>query len=252
MTIARAVAVFALTSTAACSPSTRLGAQVTPPTTPGDTVPAGFGSLRRDDIVLRFATDQLQLQILPLDERVIRLLAPDTYNSVEQLVQSRQQEITEAARRAGLANPTLVMVTFYGQAAGARFTPEDIQLQSRGRQYRPDAIVPLSPTWSTLAAGSAAAGGRDLSVRRGDQLVRGPQRELSERAAVPLGPRAAVAPARARPGAGAGAVSADTAESVVTVTRPSSSGVQRTRSSAHTTPTPARAASANARSHPST
>jgi hypothetical protein len=149
MTIARAVAVVVLTS-AACSPATRLGAQVTRPSTPGDTVPAGFGSLRRDDIVLRFATDQLQLQILPLDERVIRLLAPDTYNSLEQLIQSRQQEITDAARRAGLANPTLVMVTFYGQAPGARFTPEDIQLQSRGRQYRPDAILPLSPTWSTL------------------------------------------------------------------------------------------------------
>lgn len=150
MTIARALAIFALTSTAACSPATRLGAQVTRPSTPGDTVPAGFGSLRRDDIVLRFATDQLQLQILPLDERVIRLLAPDTYKSLEQLIQSRQQEIADAARRAGLANPTLVMVTFYGQAPGARFTPEDIQLQSRGRQYRPDAILPLSPTWSTL------------------------------------------------------------------------------------------------------
>jgi hypothetical protein len=149
MKIARAVAVIALTSSAACSPATRLRAQGNSPSTPSDTVPPGFGSLRRDDIVLRFATDQLQLQILPLDERVIRLLAPDTYNSLEQLIQSRQQEITDAAHNAGLTSPTLVMVTFYGQAPGARFTPEDIQLQSRGRQYRPDAVVPLSPTWST-------------------------------------------------------------------------------------------------------
>jgi hypothetical protein len=150
MKIARPVAVVVLTINAACSPVTRLGAQATPLGASGDTVPPGFGSLRRDDIVLRFATDQLQLQILPLDERVIRLLAPDTYRSLEQLIQSRQADITAAARRAGVSNPALVMVTFYGQASGARFTPDDVQLQSRGRQYQPMAVVPLSPTWNTL------------------------------------------------------------------------------------------------------
>lgn len=150
MNIMRAVAIVALACGAACSPATRLGAQGNPPTAPGDTVPPGFGSLRRDDIVLRFATDQLQLQILPLDERVIRLLAPDTYSSLEQLIRSRQRDITDAAARAGLTSWTLVMVTFYGQVPGARFTPEDVQLQSRGQAFRPEAIVPLSPTWNTL------------------------------------------------------------------------------------------------------
>jgi hypothetical protein len=151
MRLTRAVFVAVLVAAPGCSPATtRLGAQASPIGAPGDSVPVGFGTLRRDDIMLRFATDQLQLQILPLDERVIRLLAPDTYNSLEQLLQSRQQEIGDAARRAGVTNPTLVMVTFYGQASGARFTPEDVQLQSRGRDYRPDAVVPLSPTWSTL------------------------------------------------------------------------------------------------------
>ena len=131
----------------ACSPPVRLRAQAE---TPNDTVPAGFGSLRRDDIALRFATDQLQLQVLPLDERVIRLLASDTYRSLEQLLESRRADITDASRRAGLLNPTLVMVTFYGQASGARFTPEDVQLQSRGRLFRPVGFIPLSPTWNTL------------------------------------------------------------------------------------------------------
>jgi len=41
-----------------------------------DTVPAGFGTLRRDDIVARFSTGTLEIQVLPLDEQVIRLLAP--------------------------------------------------------------------------------------------------------------------------------------------------------------------------------
>jgi hypothetical protein len=141
---------LALAGIAACGPATRLGAQGNPVPTVQDTVPAGFGSLRRDDIMLRFATDQLQLQILPLDERVIRLLAPDTYRSLEQLLTSQRADIDAAAQRAGLSNPTLVLVTFYGQAPGARFTPEDVQIQSRGRLYRPQGIVPLSPTWNTL------------------------------------------------------------------------------------------------------
>lgn len=139
--------VWALWALLSCSPPARLVAQAA---TPNDTVPAGFGSLHRDDIALRFATDQLQLQVLPLDERVIRLLATDTYRSLEQLLESRRTEITDASRRVGLTNPTLVMVTFYGQASEARFSPEDVQLQSRGRLFRPVAFVPLSPTWNTL------------------------------------------------------------------------------------------------------
>jgi hypothetical protein len=135
---------------AACGPATRLDAQGGPLPSSQDTLPTGYGSLRRDDVTLRFATDQLQLQILPLDERVIRLLAPDTYRSLEQLISSRQADITAAAQRAGITNPTLVLVTFYGQAPGARFTPEDVQIQSHGRLYRPQGIVPLSPTWNSL------------------------------------------------------------------------------------------------------
>lgn len=140
----------ALLVLAACLPGRHAGAQGAPAADLGDTVPAGFGALRRDDITLRFATNELQLQILPLDERVIRLLAPDTYRSLEQLVQSRQNDIADAARRAGVANPNLVLVTFYGQVPAARFSPEDVQIQSRGRLFRALAEVPLSPTWGTL------------------------------------------------------------------------------------------------------
>ncbi len=142
--------ILALAVLASCRPPVHLGAQAGALNAPSDTVPAGFGSLHRDEIALRFATDQLQLQILPLDERVIRLLATDTYRSLEQLLESRRQDITDAARRAGLTNPTLVLVTFFGQAPGARFSPEDVQLQSRGRLFRPVEIAPLSPTWNTL------------------------------------------------------------------------------------------------------
>jgi hypothetical protein len=113
-----------------------------------DTLPVGYGTLKRDDIVVRFATDQIAIQVLPLAESVIRLLAPDTYTSLRQLVKSRRAEIDAAGQRAGIPRPTLVMVTFLGVVPQARFSPEDLNIISQGRLYRPVGIVPLSPRWS--------------------------------------------------------------------------------------------------------
>ncbi len=112
-----------------------------------DTVPAGYGTLRRDDIVARFSTGTLEIQVLPLDEQVIRLLAPDTYRSLAQLVRSRTADLAAAASRGATQNPALVMVTFLGVVPGARFNPEELNITSRGRLFRPIGIVPLSPTW---------------------------------------------------------------------------------------------------------
>ena len=114
-----------------------------------DTIPAGYGSLRRDDIVVRFSTGTIEVQVLPLDEQVIRLLAPDTYRSLHALVRSRYNDIAEAASRAATDKATLVMVTFLGIVQQARFNPEDLNISTRGRLFRPVAIVPLSPTWSS-------------------------------------------------------------------------------------------------------
>ena len=126
-----------------------LTALVAGPVAAQDTIPAGFGTLKRDDIVVRFATGNVEIQCLPLDEQVIRLLATDTYKSLTQLLQSRQDDISAAAERAGVAKPTLVLVTFYGLVPQARFNPEDLNISSRGRLFRPVGIVPLSPTWGS-------------------------------------------------------------------------------------------------------
>ena len=115
-----------------------------------DTVPPGFGTLRRDDIVVRLGTSTVEIQLLPLDEQVIRLLAPDTYRSLVQLQQSKSLDIRDAAQRDGTENPTLMMVTFLGVVPQARFNPEDLNITSRGRLFRPIGIVPLSPTWSSF------------------------------------------------------------------------------------------------------
>ena len=115
-----------------------------------DTVPAGYGTLRRDDVAVRLSTGTIEVQVLPLDEQVIRLLAPDTYRSLADLVRSRAAEIADAAARGGTEHPTLVMVTFLGVVPQARFNPEELNITSRGRLFRPIGIVPLSPTWSSF------------------------------------------------------------------------------------------------------
>jgi hypothetical protein len=117
-----------------------------------DTLPVGFGTLRRDEITVRFATGAIEVQVLPLGEDVIRLLAPDTYRSLTGLLASRRSELDAAATRAGLASSSspLVMVTFFALVPQSRFSPEDLEITSRGRLFRPAAIVPLSPAWSML------------------------------------------------------------------------------------------------------
>ena len=97
-----------------------------------DTVPPGYGTLKRDDIVVRFATGTVEIQCLPLDEQVIRLLATDTYQSLTQLIKARTDDVAAAADRAGVDHPTLVLVTFYGLVPQARFNPEDLNISSRG------------------------------------------------------------------------------------------------------------------------
>lgn len=114
-----------------------------------DTVPAGYGTLRRDEIVVRFTTPTLEIQVLPLDEQVIRLLAPDTYVSLTGLVRSRAADIQSAVERAGTDRPTLVLVTFHGMVPQARFNPEDLSITSRGRLFRPVGIVPITSAWSS-------------------------------------------------------------------------------------------------------
>ena len=78
---------------------------------------------------------------------MIRLLAPDTYRSLESLIRSKRADIADVGQRQGVSTPVLVLVTFYGKAPQTRFVPEDINLTSRGRLFRPVGVVPLSPTW---------------------------------------------------------------------------------------------------------
>jgi hypothetical protein len=114
---------------------------------PEDLPPTGFGTLKVDDIALLFSTQDVRVRVLPLDERVIRLLAPDSYESFSGLKRLKAAEVEAAARSFGITDPTPLLITFFGLKERAPFTPEEITVQSRGRFFRPFAFVPMSPRW---------------------------------------------------------------------------------------------------------
>ena len=109
--------------------------------------PAGFGTLRQEDVSLLLRTQALQIQVVPLNEAVIRLLATDTYTSLHRLVESKRAEIAEAGNRYGVREPTVFLVSFFGLERDARFNPDDLTITSQNRLFRPLQILPLSPMW---------------------------------------------------------------------------------------------------------
>jgi hypothetical protein len=122
-------------------------------TTTAGLPPAGYGSLRQEDVAVRLRTATLQLRALPLDERVTRLLAPDSYASLHKLQESMASAVAEAAAQAGIHAPALFFVTFFGLQDQARFVPDDVTITSRNRFFRPVAILPITPRWSEQQLG---------------------------------------------------------------------------------------------------
>ena len=118
------------------------------PAQTSDLPPAGYGSLRQDQIAVMLATASLAVRVLPLDEHVIRLLAPDSYASLHAMVEARAAAIQGAARALGRDSAAVFFVTFFGLQPGTVFVPDQVTIQSQGVFYRPLGILPLSPLWN--------------------------------------------------------------------------------------------------------
>lgn len=123
------------------------GGPATPADTP-DLPPAGYGTLRQEDVALRLRSGPLEIRVIPLDEQVIRLLASDTYASLHRLRLDRMNAVAAAAQRYGLSAPGLFVVTFFGLQERTRFDPELLTITAQNRLFRPLEILPLSPLWS--------------------------------------------------------------------------------------------------------
>lgn len=112
-------------------------------------LPAGYGALNQDQISILFTAGDLQVRFLPLDERVLRVVGRDAYESLHGLVVARQAQIDSATRAAGIMNPGLALVSFFALRADARFDPQNLSVLYRNQFYRPVAIVPLTANFSS-------------------------------------------------------------------------------------------------------
>jgi hypothetical protein len=133
---------------AACAPPSGKSGAVSAPVIEDSTaragIPAGFGSLRQDEIAIRLEPQGLIVRAIPLDESVIRLLTPDSYRALRDLEESNRRTIDGIARRSGGRSPDLWYVSFYGLEENARFSPMELVITSGGQDFRPIDVIPLS------------------------------------------------------------------------------------------------------------
>lgn len=110
-----------------------------------DTIPAGFGSLRQEEIAITLNTAGLVVRAMPLDDNFIRTLAPDSYRTMLGLRESKRAAVDSIARRMGIARVDLWHISFFNEQPGeARFSPRDVLLTNQGRDFRPIEVLPLT------------------------------------------------------------------------------------------------------------
>ena len=120
---------------------------------PAPTVPAAepaaqsfgdFGTLSQNDIAIRLRDDELEIRFVPLDPRVVGLVARDAATSLQRLLARHRAEVDSAAAVSGVSEPGLALVSFFGQLDAQLLT-----LTVQNRLLRPLAIVPLSPNFTS-------------------------------------------------------------------------------------------------------
>ena len=121
--------------------------------TGGELPPPGYGSLTRDFIAIQVVLGDVQIRFVPLDERLLRLTAPDAYESLHGMVASRQAQIDSAAQSAGASAPGLAMVSFFALRKEAPFDPDNVTFTYRNQIFRPVAILPLTGNFTSRQLG---------------------------------------------------------------------------------------------------
>lgn len=139
---------LAIAALIACAPPATT-VNGTSPVTVADTtragaIPPGFGTLRQDEIAIRLQPPGLVVRAIPLDEALIRLLTPDSYQTLHDLRMSTANRLAGVAQRLGGRSVEPWLVSFFGVEPDVRFSPMDLIVTSAGRDFRPLEVVPLS------------------------------------------------------------------------------------------------------------
>jgi hypothetical protein len=109
-------------------------------------IPAGFGTLRQDQIAIRVQINGLTVSAIPLEESVIRTLAPDSYRTLHAIRESRKAALEALRARSGLAGVQAWYVTYFNVQQGeARFDALDLLVHSVGQDFRPLDALPVTP-----------------------------------------------------------------------------------------------------------
>ncbi len=108
--------------------------------------PAGFGTMRQDDLALTVQHLGLTVKAMPLDEAVIRALSPDSYQAMHALRESKAAQLDAIRHRLGLPSVQAWYVSFSTVEQGeARYEPYDFLVRSAGQDFRPLDALPLTP-----------------------------------------------------------------------------------------------------------
>lgn len=113
-------------------------------------VPAGYGTLRQDEISLRLQSGALLIKVTPLEEGIIRLTAPDTYERLRGLAEIHGPRATGGALP---SQSSLFLVSLFSYQPDVTYEPEDLLLVNRGLRLRPQGIAPITPSWGTQRLG---------------------------------------------------------------------------------------------------
>ncbi|MGH6779806.1 MAG: hypothetical protein ACRECL_17660 [Bradyrhizobium sp.] len=120
-------------------------------------VPAGYGTLRQDDISMQIRLPSVLVRATPLDESVIRLLSPDSYRSLRALRDGQQGAVDRAATQLGINQPSLWYFSFFGLQPDSRYTARDVDIMAGAHDFRPLDVLPL-----TAGFGSERVGQRQV------------------------------------------------------------------------------------------
>jgi hypothetical protein len=107
-------------------------------------LPLGYGSLTQEDLALDVRNGDLDIRLVPLDPALAPLLAPDAYQSLRGLLETNRRAIDSVAAQAGVAQPGLALVRFFGLRPDVRFDAQLLTLLIRSQVARPIGVIPVS------------------------------------------------------------------------------------------------------------
>jgi len=129
-------------------PTPQVPARVSRDSASSTLIPPNLGTLHQEDVAITIQQTAIRITAIPLDESVIRTLAPDSYRTLHATLENRRQQIMQRASVRGIRDPRVWYVTFTGLVPDARFVPTDITVTSGGREFRPVDVVPLTSGFS--------------------------------------------------------------------------------------------------------